>query len=69
MCVETRLLSHGAASLPEEPVRPAAVDGLCVCGERPHHQLHPAVHLRPLARQPAALPQDQLPALLLSLEP
>lgn len=64
----SRLLSHGSAGLPEEPIYPAVADGLCVCGERPHHKLHPALHLHPLADQQTALPQNQLPALLLPLE-
>lgn len=65
----TRLLCHGSAGLPEEPVHPAAAGGLRVCGQRPHHQLHSALHVCPLAHQQAALPQNQLPALLLALEP
>lgn len=65
----SRLLSHGSAGLPEEPVHLAVADGLCVCGERPHYKLHSAVHLHPLADQQAALSQNQLPALLLPLEP
>lgn len=64
----SRLLSYGSDGLREEPVHPAAADGLCVCGERPHHKLHSALHLRPLADKQAALSQDQLPAVLLPLE-
>lgn len=64
----SRLLSHGSAGLPEESVHPAVADGLRVRGERPHHKLHSAVHLRPLANQQTALSQDQLPTVLLSLE-
>lgn len=64
----SRLLSHGAAGLPEEPVHSAAADGLCVRGERPHHKLHSALHLYPLAHQQAALSHNQLPARLLPLE-
>lgn len=62
------LLSHGSSGLPEEPVHPAAADGLCVRGQRPHHKLHPALHLRPVAYQQAALSQNQLQTLLLALE-
>lgn len=51
----SRLLSHGSVGLPEEPVHPAVADGLCVCGERPHHKLHSALHLHPLADQQAAI--------------
>ena len=74
-CVERSLAGlpglhhHGSANLPEEPLHPAAADGLRVRRERPHHQLHPALHLCPLALQQAAVPPDQLPALLFSLEP
>lgn len=64
----SRLLSNGSADVPEEPVYPAVADGLCVCGEWPHHKFHPALHLRPVADQQAALSQNQLPTLLLSLE-
>lgn len=65
----SRLLSHGSAGLPEEPVHPAVADGLCVRGERPHHKLHPALHMHSLADQQTTLPQNQLPALLFPLEP
>lgn len=64
----SRLVSHGSAGLPEEPVHPAAADGLCVCGEWPHHKLHSALHLRPLADQQAAVSQNQLPTVLFPLE-
>lgn len=68
LCQLSRLVSHGSAGLPEEPVHPAAADGLCVRGEWPHHKLHSALHLRPVADQQAAVPQNQLPTVLFPLE-
>lgn len=68
VCVEGAL-SHGCGGVAEEPVRPAALDWLCVRGERPHYQLHPAVYLCAVAHQQTAVPQDQHQTLLLAMEP
>lgn len=60
---------HGPARLAEDPVRRARPHRVRLCGERADHQLCPAVHTRPLAREQAALPPAELSPRLLALEP
>lgn len=68
MCVEGAL-SHGCGGVAEEPVRTAALDWLRVRCERPHYQLHTALHLCAVALQQTAVPQNQHQTLLLAMEP
>lgn len=69
VCVRRGFVRHGCVGLAEEPVHPAAPHRLRICGQRSHPQLHSAVHLRALANQQAALPQDQHPLGLFAMEP
>lgn len=69
VCVRQGFDRHGFVGLAEEPVHPAAPHRLRIRGQRPHHQLPSAVHLCALANQQAALPQNQYPHVLFTMEP
>lgn len=69
VCVRRGFVRHGCVGLAQEPVHPAAPHRLRLRGQRPYYQLYSAVHLRTVANQQAALPQDQHPHVLFTMEP